>query len=102
MSHILTMQDFAIMSIKKIMELYLDPMYKKIKNNPNILSSFSGFLLNPEKIIFYVGKTHLAIEYVGPEKITSIEPDSQFEIKIFDYSQSDENFLDKIIRFKMV
>ncbi|MEO9885678.1 MAG: Shedu anti-phage system protein SduA domain-containing protein [Balneola sp.] len=71
-----------------------------MKDKPEVIKTVTGFLLNHEQIVFYIGKTHLAIEYFGPERITELKEKGSVHFVYYDYSQSDENFLEHIIGFK--
>lgn len=86
--------------IQEIGNNYWTPLYKYLKENPDLIETFSGLLLNHEQIIFYLGKTHLAIEYVGPEKIEYLNEKGMMQVQLFDYSASDKNFFDHIIGFQ--
>lgn len=85
---------------KEIANNYWYPLYKYLEKNPELIKTVAGFLLNHEKIIFYIGKTHLAIEYIGPELNEKLKEDGVFNIQFFDYSISNQNFFDNIIGFK--
>jgi hypothetical protein len=86
--------------LEKLGENYWRPMHKYIADNPHLLQSAPGFLLCPEKVIFYVGKTHLGIEYAGEERITEIPKNNPLQVQLFDFTESNENFLEKIIGIK--
>lgn len=91
----------AIMPIvNKLNELYWRPMHQYLIQNPELVKTVPGFLILPEKVIFYFGKTHLGIEYTGAERIEKLPDEGKFEVQVFDYTQLDENFLEKIIGFK--
>lgn len=84
-----------------LMKNYWVPLYNYVKANPNLIETVSGFLLNPEQIVFYLGKKHLAVEYIGPERLKSLEiRRDQIEVKLFDFSLCNEDFFEKIIGFK--
>jgi Domain of unknown function (DUF4263) len=84
-----------------LMKSYWGPMYDYLKNRPDLVKSVPGFLIKPERIVFYLGKTHLAIEYFGPERIQELPKDGgNVQFQIFDYSQSDRNFIEQIIGFE--
>ncbi len=84
-----------------LMERYWGPLYKYINQNEQLIKSVPGFLLKPEKLVFYFGKTHLAIEYFGPERLDKLVPDRnrKIELRIFDYTLTDENFFEEIVGF---
>jgi hypothetical protein len=85
---------------KEIMKRYWTPLYKHVNANPDLIKTVPGFLLNHDKVVFYFGKTHLAIEYYGPERITETIAEKVVKFSYFDYTQSNENFLESIIGFK--
>ena len=85
---------------QKIMEVYWIPLYRYLQENTHLIKTFSGFLLKHEKLVFYFGKTHLAVEYYGPERIDFLNVKEKVEISYHDYTQSDNNFLEQIIGFK--
>ncbi len=87
---------FSIMN--EIMKIYWGPMYKKIEEDPSILSQFTGFLIHPEKIVLYLGVDHLAIEYIGNERIEELRPNGRLELQYFDYPKTD-NLMKEIIGF---
>ncbi|MBA7586644.1 hypothetical protein ES708_28647 [subsurface metagenome] len=79
---------------------YWFPLYHYIKDKPELIKTVTGFLLNHEQVVFYIGKTHLAIEYFGPERITKLKEKGSVQFVHHDYSLSDENFLEHIIGFE--
>lgn len=82
------------------MEVYWTPLYRYLKQNPHLIKTFPGFLMNHEKLVFYFGKTHLAIEYYGPVLIETLNPENKSELTYHDYTQSSDNFLEQIIGFE--
>lgn len=89
-------KDFILFIANILREKYYNKLQKEIETNNDILKTFTAFLLNPEKIIFYLGKYHLGIEYKGPERLDKIEESGEFEVQIFDYPKS-ENLLKDIL-----
>lgn len=85
---------------QKIMEMYWGPLYKYLKEKEHLIGTFPGFLLKHEKLVFYFGKTHLAVEYYGPERITELDSTGKVELTYFDHTQSDKNFIEQIIGFE--
>ncbi|WMN12072.1 hypothetical protein QYS49_32285 [Marivirga salinae] len=47
---------------------YWFPLYQYLSKKPELLKSFTGFILNHETIIIHLGKQHIAIEYTGKER----------------------------------
>lgn len=83
-----------------LMNIYWSQLYKRIKGNPALLKDFTAFLIHPEKLIYYLGKNHLAIEYLGAERMNDLDGKG-FEslAEFYDYSDS-ENLLEMVIGFK--
>ncbi len=94
------LKDFIIPIGQKITELYWKPLFDYLNENPELIKTFPGFLLKKESLVFYFGKTHLAIEYYGPERIDDLNVDGEFELRFYDYTRSTENFIEQIIGFK--
>lgn len=78
---------------------YWRPLYNYLQEHPELIKTFTGFLLNHEQVVFYIGKTHLAIEYFGNERIDKLEEKLQGLISFHDYSLSENDFFDEIIGF---
>lgn len=93
-------KDVSNLIINDLDDNYFRYLRKGLLENPQVLSQITGFLINPAKIIFYFGKTHLAIEYVGSECINEIPKSFEFELEIHDYTQSDNTFFEDIIGFR--
>jgi hypothetical protein len=87
--------------VKFMMEQYNGPLYKYLKENPHLISTFPGFLLSPDQITVYIGRSHIAIEYSGPEFIDELDDDGiKSDVSCFDYSTEDCNLFEKIIGFE--
>jgi len=93
-------KDLISQVYKKIAKLYWSPLYKYLEENQDLIKTFPGFLLMSEKIVFYFGKTHLAIEYYGPERVDSLLEKRELTINFIDYTQKNCNFIEEIIGFK--
>lgn len=93
-------KDFMLQIGQSLMKDYWHPMWKVVKANPELIPVIPGFLIHPEKLIYYMGRTHIGIEYVGPERLQEL-PDthSKVEMQCFDYSLKESNLLDEIIGF---
>lgn len=78
---------------------YWGPLHNALEANPQLLTSFPGFLLQPEKIIIYTGRTHIGIEYVGPERLKALPKEMNVEVRVFDYLLKECNLLEQIIGF---
>jgi hypothetical protein len=85
--------------ITKIMDTlrddYLSRIWFELENKKELKRSFPAFLLNPDNINFYLGKNHLAIEYVGPYKKEIING-MELNFTVYDYSES-ENLIEEIV-----
>ena len=86
--------------MKELMIKYKKPLYHYLIKNPNLIKSFPGLLLNHEKAVVYVGRTHIAVEYVGPEVINELNSENITQILVHDYSTKDFNLLEKVIGFQ--
>lgn len=82
-----------------LMKNYWGPLYKAVEKNPRLMETFPGFLLKPEKLIYYMGRNHIGIEYIGPERLSSLPEKGIVEAQIFDYSLKDCNLLEEIIGY---
>lgn len=81
----------------KITEEYWQPLATYLKEHEELKDTFTKFLLNPEKIIIYLGKTHMGIEYLGDPQG---ELDSwQLTIQLVDYTTTTTELIDNIIGF---
>ncbi|HCR70999.1 MAG TPA: hypothetical protein DIW23_06115, partial [Anaerolineae bacterium] len=67
--------------------------------NPHLVKTAPGFLISPEKVILYLGKTHLGIEYIGPERVDKNPDELKISIQVIDLYDSEDSFLEKIIGF---
>ena len=86
--------------LQELMKNYWGPLYEYVKVNPHLVKSISGFLLNHENIIVYVGRTHIAVEYTGSEILDQLRSDGELSLMVHDYSTEDYNFFEKIIGFE--
>lgn len=93
-------KDSIIELANEIGKQYWFPLYNYLKEKPELVKTCAGFLFNHEQIILYFGKTHLAIEYVGPERATNLRKEGLINFIHRDFSLSDENFIEQIIGFK--
>ncbi|WP_162488220.1 Shedu anti-phage system protein SduA domain-containing protein [Azospirillum lipoferum] len=85
--------------IARLTRHYYQPLYNFLSHNPHLISKFTGFLLNPEYISVYWGKTHVAVEYSGSEVIDRLPEEGVGDIKISILFNTD-NILEDIIGFK--
>lgn len=82
-----------------LMDHYWRPLQKAVEANPRLLETFPGFLLQPEKLIFYMGRHHIGIEYIGPERLRTVPKGGTFGTRVLDYSLKECNLLEEIIGF---
>ena len=92
-------KDAVGLFVNYLNENYWEPIYEYLKIHPELVRTVPGFLVSPKEIIFYFGNTHLGIEYTGAERLESLPERQGVSIKIFDYTESNENFLEQIIGF---
>ena len=91
-------RDFIINILQYVGELYWTKMIHYVKDNNIKANELTGFLLNPEKLVINIGRTHIAIEYYGKEKLDKIEDEFLLPIEIHDYSKDKESdFFEKVI-----
>lgn len=88
--------EFPALIIPFLTENYWSKMWDFLEAKPELKASFTTFLLNPEKLIFYFGKTHWAIEYVGTPNNRIINSNHELKVEVKDYRNA-EYFLDEII-----
>lgn len=82
-----------------LMKNYWGPMYKAVEANPSLLKTLPGFLLKPEKLVYYLSRTHIGIEYLGPERIDSLPGAGTLQAVVLDYSKKNCHILDEIVGF---
>lgn len=92
--------DVTKVILEQMHKYYWWPLHEYLAVNPELIGTFPGFLVLPEKVILYFGKTHIGIEYTGPERIDHVPESGNLQAQYFDFTQSDENFLEKIIGYK--
>ena len=79
---------------------YWQPLLKYLENNPNLIKTFPAFLIQQERIVFYIGRTHLGIEYFGPERINKLPESRNVQVSHYDFSETKNNLFEEIIGFK--
>ena len=89
-------KDFALRIGSIIMKRYWGPMWKLLEQKPVLKDTIPAFLVNPTTLIYYVGKTHLGLEYEGPMAKEELDKDLVTEALVFDYRTTD-NLLDEIL-----
>lgn len=76
------MNDLKILNesetVKFLMEAlrtnYFEPIYNQIRERPSLKSTIPGLIINPDSIVIYMGKTHIAIEFSGSEVLRNDMP----------------------------
>ncbi|PID13847.1 hypothetical protein CSV63_15855 [Sporosarcina sp. P34] len=86
----LTLEECSSLFVKVLMENYWGKLWNYLQLKPNLKKNFTTFLLNPKKVIFYIGKTHWGVEYIGNFNSTDISSKHKVEVEVFDYSKDDD------------
>lgn len=86
--------------LQELMKHYWSPLYHYLNENPELIKTVPGFLLDHEKIVVYVGRTHIALEYIGSEVLEELKSEGRLELQYHDYSTEECNFFEKIIGFE--
>lgn len=86
--------------LQEISKHYWAPLCHYIKDKPELIKTAPGFLLNNEEVIIYVGRSHIAVEYKGPEFIEELNAKGKIKLRSHDYSTIECNLLEEIIGFK--
>ncbi|KAA0784666.1 DUF4263 domain-containing protein [Bacillus sp. BPN334] len=92
----LTLEDIANSLWKLLMKKYWGKLWIFLEKNPDLKKNFTKFLLNPERVILYLGKTHWGVEYIGDVNSQEISSRNKADIQILDYSKG-ENLLTDIL-----
>lgn len=95
-----TIKPLVMTFMRELMKHYWGPLYQYIKAKPELIKTVPGFLLDHKKVIVYVGRTHIAVEYTGSEFIDELKPDGNMELHYHDYSTKECNLLEQIIGFE--
>lgn len=95
-----TIKPLVMVFMQELMKNYWSPLYHYIKKNPDLINSVPGFLLNHKKVIVYVGRTHIAVEYLGSEVAQEIKSEGCLELEYHDYSTKECNLFEQIIGFQ--
>lgn len=95
--------DDTIKSLMKILiDNYFSAIHNKIKEDPSLINTIPGLIINPESIVIYVGKTHIAIEFFGSEVLESYVAECHgYALTFLDLSLNDGNLLENIISFNV-
>lgn len=82
-----------------IFKFYFQTLHDGLKAQPKLISSFTGFLINPEHLRIYQGKSHLAIEYLGSEVLENIPDSLDIKATFHDCSLSEFTLMEHIVGF---
>ncbi|MFC3691680.1 DUF4263 domain-containing protein [Chenggangzhangella methanolivorans] len=85
--------------LEALAKRYWGPLRKKVEADPRLRGSVTGFLVNFKEIAVYVGRTHIAIEYLGSELFDEMPDGINMNVKCFDLIDDKGNLLEKIIGF---
>lgn len=89
------MEDLGRRVLDNLNLFYWRKIREILEQEKQLQKTFPTFLLNPEKIHIYIGKSHIGIEYFGGYK-GPIPKESRIEIAIFDFTVS-KNFIEEIV-----
>ncbi len=95
-----TIKPLVMAFLQELMENYWGPLYHYVKDNPELIKTIPGFLLDHENIIVYIGRTHLALEYTGSEILESLKSEGGTQVEYHDYSENGRNLFENIIGFE--
>ena len=95
-----TMKPLVNTFLQALMTNYLGPIYHYVKEHPELIKTVPGFLLGHEKLIVYIGRTHIAVEYIGSEVLDELKSEGKTAIQYHDYSTKDCNLFEQIIGFE--
>ena len=90
----------ALSIMNGINENYWHPLHKYLKTKPELIKTFPALLLHHEHIVIYIGRTHLAIEYFGPEITDQLTRSKGVKVTQYDFADSGTNLFEEIIGFK--
>lgn len=95
-----SIKPIVMVFLEQLMKNHLGLIYHYVKDNPELIKTVTGFLLDREKTVIYVGRTHIGVEYIGSESLTELKEETKIEVQYHDYSTKDCNLLELIIGFK--
>jgi hypothetical protein len=95
-----TMEPLVALFMEELHRRYFCPLWNFVQDH-QLEDVVPGFLLNPEQIILYVGRTHIAIEYLGSESLKNLPAKMDLPVVCHDYSKVDCNLFEKIVGFSM-
>ncbi|RAI69289.1 hypothetical protein DOZ80_14140 [Pseudomonas fluorescens] len=83
-----------------LMKYYWGPLHDYVSSNPELVKTVPGFLLGHEEVVVYVGRTHIAIEYIGSEVCEGLVENGVMKVTYHDFSTKDCNLFEKIVGFE--
>jgi len=83
-------RDVALSVVNLVLKSYWRPMWDALEKYPALRETVPGFFVNPEKLVLYVGRHHMGIEYLGPISNQRLEDRGRLNIQVFDYRQNDD------------
>jgi len=95
-----SIEPLAMAFLQSLMEHYWGPLHQYLKDHPDLIDTVPGFLVNTDKVVMYIGRTHIAIEYLGSEIASELRDKGELELKVYDYSTKDCNLLEQIVGFE--
>ncbi|NLE25865.1 MAG: DUF4263 domain-containing protein [Clostridiaceae bacterium] len=94
-----TLRPIVLEIMNKMLKAYWGPLCKYVQSNPSLITTCPGFLLKPEKLIIYFSRSHIGLEYIGPEIINEIPVNQIIKTEVQDFTYCECNILEKIIGF---
>lgn len=95
-----TIEPLVMAFMQELMKNYWKPLYHYINDNPELIKTVPGFLLDHEKLIVYVGRTHIAVEYIGYEVAQELKSEGKLELQCHDYSTKECNLFEQVVGFE--
>ncbi|WP_298150344.1 Shedu anti-phage system protein SduA domain-containing protein [Flavobacterium sp.] len=99
--NISTALDLAKTFVRDYMKFYMAPLYEFVKDNPHLIHVMPGFILGHEKLVVYIGRTHIGLELIGPEIVDELREPWKLSIECYDFSTKDGNLIEEIIGFRL-
>lgn len=94
-----TINEIGLAFAKMLVDNYWQPIRERVKNDKTLIDTIPDFLINPEKIVFYFNKTHLAVEYFGKIQAEEVHEEGTIQSICHDFTQK-ESFFEEIIGFQ--
>lgn len=93
--------EFYQFFIRELEKQYWKPLHDLLKKNPEFGHTFPALILIPNKIILYFGKTHIGIEYSGPERLNDLKIEGEIDCDAMHVTHLDnDNLLEYVVGFK--